>query len=123
MTTEIEKIIINRDGSEETFPSAMPMSIVNRIVMAEELKKDLGVVIPGLGSILDTREATVLEGKRDKKGKRKKFIIDGFETEDNFEGSPKSYVCFAITGKNVEVITRGSVYKDKQTVGLRISRI
>jgi hypothetical protein len=123
MTTKIEKVIVNRNGLEEDFSSSVPIDIVNKIITAEELKKDLGVVIPGLGSILDTREATVLEGKRDKKGKRKKFIIDGFETEDNFEGSPKSYVCFAITGKNVEVITRGYVFKDGQTVGLRISRI
>ncbi|HBP51206.1 MAG: hypothetical protein US68_C0006G0073 [Candidatus Shapirobacteria bacterium GW2011_GWE1_38_10] len=122
MTTEIEKIIINRDGSEEAFSSTEPMTIVNRIITAEELKKDLEVVIPGLASILDTREATVLEGKKNKKGKRVKFLVDGFATEDNIEGRPKLYVCFAITGKNVEVITRGSVFKDKQTVGLRISR-
>ncbi|MFA6008160.1 MAG: hypothetical protein WC784_06015 [Candidatus Shapirobacteria bacterium] len=127
MTTQIEKVIVNQYGSEENFPGAEAFIFTNEAITAEELKKKFNIAIPGLAGILDTREATVLEGKRDEEGKRSKFLVDGLITEDNPDGTAKSYVSVELTKRETEreneIITRGSVFKDKQTVGLRVTRL
>lgn len=120
MTTEITPIFINGRGDIEMAPGNQ-ITIFNERLETEQLIERIGIAVDGIGAIIDTREATVIDGiKID--GKRQGFVVDGLVTNDNLDGDPKNYLTCALLRPNEVIVRRAGKIGKKSIAALTVKR-
>jgi hypothetical protein len=116
-------MIFNANGTME-IASGDTVIISNESIDLKELNRRLGGLnIVGIGSISDSREATVIEGTIKKNGKKDKFRVENLKTSDNIFGDPKDYLTCGFVEKSAEILVRKAGKIKGQVLGFAIERL